>query len=66
MDRLVRFKKTSKNVKAVDAYHYTCITSTTTTTTTTVYVPVKAATKGLLPENRLEIWWVTLSSCTPG
>ena len=61
MDRLMRFEKTSKYVEAVDAYHYTCITSTTTTTTTTVYVPVKAATKGLLPENRLEIWYVTLS-----
>ena len=62
MDRLVRFEKTSKNVKAVDAHHYTCISSTTTTTTG--YVPVKAATKGLLPK----IDWksrVTLSSCTP-
>ena len=27
----------------------------------TGYVPVKAATKGLLPENRLETWSVTLS-----
>jgi len=31
----------------------TCITSTPTTTTG--YVPVKNATKGLLPENPLEI-----------
>ena len=51
MDRLVRLEKTSKNVKAVDAHHYTCITLTTTTTTTkTGYVPVKAAIKGLLPK----------------
>ena len=58
----MRFEKPSKNVKAVDAHHYTCISSTTTTTG---YVPVKAATKGLLPK----IDWksrVTLSSCTPG
>jgi len=48
MDRLVRFEKTSKNVKAVDAHHYTYITSKTTTKTG--YVPVKAATKGLLPK----------------
>jgi len=50
-------------VKAVDAHHYTYITSKTTTKTG--YVPVKAATKGLLPkiekfyifENIMEIIW---------
>ena len=44
---LVRFEKTPKNVKAVNAPYYMCITSTTTTTG---YVPVKLQQKDCYPK----------------